>query len=261
MNWVTSWFRPLDKAKIYDTHIIEGLSYRVERRKLGEDRAVAMTLHHLNMMGIRIIGYIRRFIVAGRDGKLRGHDKNLPLEQLGELYERLRTGYHIDEIYESLRRHDGTSYVINNGEEIHFCIRGDHPAVLATVLVHEMAHIGSSTPDHDEEFWNNYEILRAIVRKMGIITADMIPKSDRQHCGRVPVTVAEMEALIADEDRGNDDADWRYGNITPESPQYRPPQTTRPLQKHHSRGTMNVRKAGSLYSKPFIRSEYSRWIG
>jgi hypothetical protein len=59
---------------------------------------------------------------------------------------------------------DHTSYSVNKGEEVHFCLRqrgGDSEAlvpedVMTFVAIHEMAHMITKSVGHEPEFWNNF---------------------------------------------------------------------------------------------------------
>jgi predicted metal-dependent hydrolase len=56
-----------------------------------------------------------------------------------------------------------TSYSVNKGEEVHFCLRQRDGTeslvdenVMVFVAIHEMAHMITKSIGHDAEFWNNF---------------------------------------------------------------------------------------------------------
>lgn len=56
-----------------------------------------------------------------------------------------------------------TSYSVNKGEEVHFCLRQRDGTeslvdenVMVFVAIHEMAHFITKSIGHDAEFWNNF---------------------------------------------------------------------------------------------------------
>jgi len=253
----------------YAEYRVRGFTYKVEERDPDEDYRVAVTLHELNSIAVKIIAFIRHLIYAAERGELLPDDRDLDIGQLKTVYSRLRYKYTVDEVFESLRRHDGTSYVINNGESIHMCVRGptkrDSFAVLLTVMVHELAHVASSTPDHDPEFWDNYELLRHIVRKMGIISLDMVPSNGGRHCQRVAVSRGEMLDMATPGVEAEGDAIEKVHRNSREAPPYRgPPRDVVHHSGIYSRisyapGRHNVIRGPSLHSSIPRSEEYTRW--
>lgn len=196
---------------------VDGFDYAVEDSGQPEtDRQTAETLHRLNSFAIAVIAHLGRIIagaVGGASaagevssseavavGRAIGRDLGVDVGWLQVMYDRLRTRYSVDDMYEAVTRDpDDTSYVINNGEEIHMCVRsGDSKAVLLTVMTHELAHIASATPDHDDEFWTNYSVLQRVVARMGIVRASDVPADGAVHCRKISIGAREMLSLAAD---------------------------------------------------------------
>jgi predicted metal-dependent hydrolase len=69
-----------------------------------------------------------------------------------------------------------TSYSVNKGEEVHFCLRqregGDESLVdeeiITFVAIHEMGHMITKTVGHDADFWNNFAWLLQEAEKIHI---------------------------------------------------------------------------------------------
>jgi hypothetical protein len=69
-----------------------------------------------------------------------------------------------------------TSYSVNKGEAVHFCLRqregGDESLVdeeiITFVALHEMGHMITKTIGHDADFWNNFAWLLQEAERIGI---------------------------------------------------------------------------------------------
>jgi hypothetical protein len=69
-----------------------------------------------------------------------------------------------------------TSYSVNKGEAVHFCLRqreGDDESIvdeeiITFVAIHEMGHMITKTIGHDADFWNNFAWLLQEAEKIGV---------------------------------------------------------------------------------------------
>jgi len=68
-----------------------------------------------------------------------------------------------DRFLESTPDAEHTSYSVNKGESVHFCLRQRdgtenlvNQDVMMFVALHEMSHMITKTIGHDPEFWNNF---------------------------------------------------------------------------------------------------------
>ena len=173
----------------YKNVAIDGLNYSVRDSGKPVDNEIALQLHDLNSFAISLIEHIGAAVGT--------HALGISDERLATIYDRLRTRYSIDRIFES-DGEAGTSFVVDLGEEVHICARGDGRAVLYTVMTHELAHVASTTTEHDTEFWENYAILRAFVADMGVLCADEVPAGGGTHCRHIHVDRDEMLGIAAD---------------------------------------------------------------
>jgi hypothetical protein len=64
---------------------------------------------------------------------------------------------------ESTPDSEHTSYSVNKGESVHFCLRQRNASedlvnqdIMMFVALHEMAHMITKSIGHDQEFWNNF---------------------------------------------------------------------------------------------------------
>jgi len=84
-----------------------------------------------------------------------------------------------------------TSYSVNKGEEVHFCLRqregGDESLVdediITFVALHEMGHMITKTIGHDSTFWNNFAWLLQEAEKIGIYSHRDFRAHPVSYCG------------------------------------------------------------------------------
>ena len=85
---------------------------------------------------------------------------------------------------------DTTSYSENKGEKIVVCIRDKAPPhrfvdenTVMFVLLHEMAHLMSTTVGHTPEFWANFKRILHDAVQCGIYTSVNYTKTPVAYCG------------------------------------------------------------------------------
>jgi predicted metal-dependent hydrolase len=93
-------------------------------------------------------------------------------------------------IVESQPKSKFTSFSINKGEKIVFCIRSrnsDEKLVnlnlLMFVAIHELAHVITSSIGHTEEFWDNFKWLLIQAVKIKIYKPHNFQKKPEEYCG------------------------------------------------------------------------------
>ena len=107
-----------------------------------------------------------------------------------------------------------TSYSVNKGESVHFCLRqregGNESLVeeniVTFVAIHEMGHIVTKSIGHGPDFWNNFGWLLQESERIGIY----IPQNFAAH----PVSYCGMK--ITDEPKYNpakDGTDLSIGSV------------------------------------------------
>ena len=96
--------------------------------------------------------------------KLLGHVKSKYPEDEDTL--RLVSNYNPDNIFEGTETSNYTSYSVNKGEKLVFCLRSRDGTdtfvdenVLMYVATHELAHLMTKEIGHPESFWNNFKKL------------------------------------------------------------------------------------------------------
>lgn len=85
-----------------------------------------------------------------------------------------------------------TSYSVNKGEKIFFCIRSKDPKdnnklinlnTLLFVAIHEMAHVMTKSIGHTKEFWNNFRFLLRVAIKNNIYQYQNFSEKPEKYCG------------------------------------------------------------------------------
>jgi hypothetical protein len=95
-----------------------------------------------------------------------------------------------DRVTESLSKSKYTSYSVNKGEEIVFCIRhkeppqdfGD-PNTLMFVAIHELAHLMTPSVGHTPEFWDNMRFLLRCAIKIQQYQFQNYRTQPQRYCG------------------------------------------------------------------------------
>lgn len=106
--------------------------------------------------------------------------------------ERLTKNYRNGNISESNPGNKYTSYSINKGEKIVFCIRSKNGSnkleplnTMLFVSIHELAHLMTKSIGHNEEFWNNMRFLLKEAIKANIYEQEDYMKNPVDYCGTV----------------------------------------------------------------------------
>lgn len=97
-----------------------------------------------------------------------------------------------DNIYENYPEDgdDSTSYSMNKGEKIYFCLRDRKdksklvdPNIIMFVAFHEMAHVMSLSVGHTDEFWNNFKFILKNAIKIGVYKYVDFSSKPVNYCG------------------------------------------------------------------------------
>ena len=108
-----------------------------------------------------------------------------------------------------------TSFSVNKGESVHFCLRqreGENESlvdenIVTFVAIHEMGHIITKSVGHGPDFWNNFAWLLEQAERIGIYT----PQNFSAH----PVAYCGMKITDAPKyDPAKDGTDISVGTVT-----------------------------------------------
>ena len=104
--------------------------------------------------------------------------------------QRLILKFNPNNISESQKGSKHTSYSVNKGEKIVFCLRQKDQAqqlvrenLIMFVALHELAHIMTKTIGHTDEFWDNFKFLLKHALKMGIYKEEDFKNKPQKYCG------------------------------------------------------------------------------
>jgi len=138
-------------------------------------------------------------------------DKQLAADLLAQIRDRLDTlKYHLDKMYPSdprskriMKRFDSsriseggdeskeyTSYSVNKGEKIVFCLRARDGSdnledinMVMFVAIHELAHIATDEEGHTPTFWDNMRFLLEEAINIGIYQQQDFANNPQEYCG------------------------------------------------------------------------------
>ena len=111
---------------------------------------------------------------------------------------RLQTNYVPENICESSTHDTNTSYSVNKGEKVVFCIRSKEDDkledinTLTFVAIHEMGHLASESIGHKQEFWDNFEFLLKEAISIGLYEKVEYSKHPKSYCG-IQITDSPVE--------------------------------------------------------------------
>ena len=103
---------------------------------------------------------------------------------------RLNEKFNSNNISESGKNNQYTSYSVNKGEKIVFCIRQKDENesfvdenTLTFVSIHELAHIMTKSVGHTPEFWENFKRLLKESLEDGLYIKENYSKDPKEYCG------------------------------------------------------------------------------
>ena len=154
----------------------------------------------------------RRYLVRNINDKQEAADMlatiNQKLEQLKEhlvkkypddnRIKRLQSNYVPENVCESTSHDQNTSYSVNKGEKVVFCIRSktddklEDLNTLTFVAIHEMGHLSSETVGHNDEFWTNFKFLLQEAISIKIYEKVEYSKENKSYCG-IQITDSPVE--------------------------------------------------------------------
>lgn len=103
---------------------------------------------------------------------------------------RMNQKFNPDNITESGKNNQYTSYSVNKGEKIVFCIRQKDENetmvdenTLTFVAIHELSHIMTKSVGHTKEFWNNFKTLLKVSIENNLYIKENYAKDPKEYCG------------------------------------------------------------------------------
>jgi len=103
---------------------------------------------------------------------------------------RMNERFNSDNITESGKNNQYTSYSVNKGEKIVFCIRQKNENeslvdenTLTFVAIHELAHIMTKSVGHTPEFWDNFKRLLKESVDNNLYIKENYSQNPKEYCG------------------------------------------------------------------------------
>lgn len=112
------------------------------------------------------------------------------LADMKENINRMNTRFQPNNISESTPHEKYTSYSVNKGEKIVFCLRAKNKKeqlvkenVIVFVALHELAHVMTKSVGHTDEFWNNFQFLLKVAVKLKLYQNTNYNSQPVDYCG------------------------------------------------------------------------------
>jgi hypothetical protein len=139
-----------------------------------------------------LLGNIQLNMIKLIDGVMDpSRQENFTTQNLEDI-KRLKENYRSGNFSESNPGNKYTSYSINKGEKIVFCIRSKDGSnkleplnTMLFVAIHEMAHLMTKSIGHGQDFWDNMRFLLKEAIDMGIYQQEDYVKNPVDYCGTV----------------------------------------------------------------------------
>ena len=130
-----------------------------------------------------LLATIRRNLVRLTQELKKKNNNNVDID-------RMVNNFNPNNISESDKNNKYTSYSVNKGEKIVFCVRSRDERnklvklnIMMFVALHELAHTMTESIGHTEEFWNNFRVLLRNARRMGIYKRVNYNETPVDYCG------------------------------------------------------------------------------
>ncbi len=110
-----------------------------------------------------------------------------------------------------------TSYSVNKGESVHFCLRQRaddtlvNENIMTFVALHEMAHMITQSIGHTTEFWNNFGWLLREAEGAGLYTPEDFKSHPALYCG---VNITDSPRYDPSKDTEKDGTDFTIGKVS-----------------------------------------------
>jgi predicted metal-dependent hydrolase len=172
---------------------IDGQEYLVRNAPKKEEAANILCRTKNSLL--RLIEYMNKKYVEGDQYKSESDNDDEAKTSIREAVKRLVKKFNPNNISESGASNKYTSYSVNKGEKIIFCLRQKNESqsfvdenVIRFVAIHELAHIMTLSIGHEPEFWNNFKVLLREAVALGIYKKEDYSKSPKPYCG---ITVSD----------------------------------------------------------------------
>ncbi len=167
---------------------VNGKEYLV--RNLPDKQQTADLLAKLSIKLQKLVMHIEQSNNVNLFKKYAKEEDNTTEEKLEEDFNRLINNFNPENLSESTPDAKYTSYSVNKGEKIVFCMRSkdsDERIVkentMLFVAIHELGHLMTKSVGHTPEFWDNFKLLLKIAIDLKIYQHINFNKNPEKYCG------------------------------------------------------------------------------
>jgi hypothetical protein len=133
--------------------------------------------------------------------------------------QRLKVNFKPDpsRLFESTPDAEHTSYSVNKGESVYFCLRQResnqlvNENIMMFVALHEMSHMITQDIGHTPDFWNNFGWLLREAEKIKLYTHEDFRSHPTLYCG---VNITDSPKYDPDKDEGASGTDFTIGKLS-----------------------------------------------
>lgn len=167
---------------------INGKSYLV--RNLPDKQQTADLLAKISLKLEELVEHIEKTSTKVLFEKYAEDDIDTTKDKLDDDLNRLVDNFNPDNFSESTPDAKYTSYSVNKGEKIVFCMRSkdeDETIVkentMLFVAIHELGHLMTKSVGHNPEFWDNFKFLLKVATDIGVYKHTDFNKNPVKYCG------------------------------------------------------------------------------
>ena len=165
----------------------------------GDIRVFVRETYDSDISGVLLTELVNRMYIL-RDNMV-NNKSNYPeyieyIELMDNNFNKSRT-----KIYENNTNSNHTSYSVNKGEKIVFCLRdkkeGEHLVkenIMTFVAIHELGHLMTKSIGHEPEFWNSFKLLLKISIDHGLYKNINFNSTPKDYCG-VKITDTPLKLI------------------------------------------------------------------
>ncbi len=173
---------------VYIKSKLNGVEYMV--RKLPDAQEAADLLGYLSITLTKFVDYLRtNDITELYEKHIDGKEFRTTAEKFATDVKRLIRNFNPNVFSESSPNAKYTSYSVNKGQKIVFCLRSKTTNELVDkrtmlfVALHELGHLMTKSIGHTQEFWDNFKIILAISIDEGIYSYVNFYDNPQEYCG------------------------------------------------------------------------------
>ena len=179
---------------VYVKSNVNGKEYLV--RNLSNKQNAADLLAHLSINLEKLVDYLSEKNDKTKLGDLYDtyvddiDKKDINKSKFKDDIIRLIKNFNPDEFSESTPDAEYTSYSVNKGEKLVFCLRSRDEEenmvkknIMMFVALHELAHLMTKSIGHKPEYWKNFKILLKIAIDLDIYNHVNFNKKPVEYCG------------------------------------------------------------------------------